>query len=431
MVALNDLSGLRSRLHLPGKTIRARLTWLYGSLFLGSGAVLLVVTGLLWEHATGPVTVTAQAPVPNRILHVTGLVATSSAGPPQGPVAGGSVAMVGKGQRAEFIVGQLKALVTQKQSSDLHDLLLYSGVALAIMGILAIVLGHFAAGRALRPLRVMTSTAKEISATNLHRRIGMDGPADDLKSLGDTIDGLLGRLERSFESQRRFVANASHELRTPLATMRAMLDVAVSKPEPPPPETTRLAERIRAELNRTDGLVDSFLTLAQAEGNALNADDPVDLDELVDGALRAYAGAIERAGIKVSLHSGSRPVVEGHSALLTRLVSNLVDNAVRHNRPGGWLAVDVATDGPVARLSVENSGTVLDDETVPQLVQPFRRAVIDRTATGGGYGLGLSIVSSIAQTHGGSLRLQGLEGGGLRVVVELPVLVPELAEVRG
>jgi signal transduction histidine kinase len=430
MAALTHPSGPRSWLHLPGRTIRARLTWLYGSLFLGSGAVLLVVTGLLWEHATGPVTVTAKAPVPNRILHVTGLVATNSLGAPQGQVAGGSASVFRKGQRAQFVVGQLRALVTEKQSSDLHNLLLYSAVALAIMGLLAILLGHFAAGRALRPLRDMTSTAKEISATNLHRRIGMDGPADDLKSLGDTIDELLGRLERSFESQRRFVANASHELRTPLATMRAMLDVAVFKPEPPPPETTRLAERMRAELDRTDGLVDSFLTLARAEGNALDADERVDLDELVDGALRAHAGAIERAAIAVSHHGEPGAVVEGHRALLTRMVSNLVDNAVRHNRRGGWLALGVATDGAVARLVVENSGAVLDGETVAQLVQPFRRAVADRTAAGG-YGLGLSIVSSIAQTHGGSLRLEGLEAGGLRVVVELPVLVPEPAGVGG
>jgi len=429
MAALTHLSGLRSRFHLPGRTVRARLTWLYGSLFLGSGVVLLLVTALLWEYAAGPVTVTGDTAIPHKILSVTGLIAGR---PPNSAWASSTIAGQARhrGERIQVVVGQLRALITQQQSSDLHELLLWSGVALAIMALLAIVLGHLAAGRALRPLRAMTAAAKEISATNLHRRLAMDGPADELKSLGDTFDDLLGRLERSFESQRRFVANASHELRTPLATMRAMLDVTVSKPDPPPPETTRLAERLRQELDRTDGLVDSFLALARAEGGSVEDDERVDLDELVDAALSDQAPAIERMGLTTHHGCSSDAVIEGHRALLARMVANLVDNAVRHNRrDGGWVVVDVTTDGSIVRLTVENDGALLDTETASRLVEPFRRAVTDRTARGDGFGLGLSIVASIAQTHRGFLLLEPLESGGLRAVVELPAYMRHAAEV--
>ena len=422
MQARTQLRRFGSRIHLPGRTVRARLTWLYGSLLLGSGVVLLVITAVLWEHATGPVSVNSKAAIARRFLSAAGFASggqvtgrpVSSAVPEAHPANPGAFLQV--------VNGQLRTVVTQQQSSDLHDLLLYSGVALAIMAILAIALGHFAAGRALRPLRAMTETARRISATNLHRRLALPGPPDEVKSLADTIDDLLGRLEQSFESQRQFVANASHELRTPLATMRAMLDVAVSKPEPPPAETVRLAERVRLELDRTDQLVESFLHLARAEGGPLTDGEHVDLDGLVAASLDAHAGTFERRAMAVSYEGVPDAIVAGHRALLSRMVDNLVDNAVAHNRPAsGWLAVRLSLEGGVARLCVENSGAVLDDATAVQLVRPFRRAGADRTGTGQGFGLGLSIVAAVVATHGGRLELHPVEQGGLRVVVELPI----------
>jgi len=428
--------------------VRARLSWLYGTLFLVSGAVLLAVTAALWGNGSGG-TILAFSNVPGQILHVAGVDATTgggavgvsggpgavTVGPPPDhlpPNVDGAVTPVtgkqvepfvppkGAVAQRQFVVGQLRTLATEQHNSDLHNLLLYSALALALMAIVSIVLGWWTAGRVLRPLRTITNTARDISATNLHRRLDLDGPQDELKELGDTFDQLLARLERSFQSQRQFVANASHELRTPLATMRAALDVAEAKPDPAP-QTVRLADLLRQELDQVDKLLDSFLSLARAQAGSGDNDRPVSLDWLVASAIEGHERAIDDRHLTVHDNRCPRAVVSGNEALLARLVGNLVDNAVRHNQPGGWVLVRIGVDAGTARLVVENGGSVLDDETVRNLVQPFRRLGADRTGSDTGFGLGLSIVDAIADAHGGRLTLHARDGGGLRALVELPL----------
>jgi signal transduction histidine kinase len=388
------LRGWARHPHLPLRTVRMRLTLLYGALFGVSGAVLLAITyGLAWK-ATAP-----QA----------------------GPHDPGNTVIVPKYRQAE-LAQQLAAEVHQR-AADMHQLLASSGIALLITAVLSIVMGWLAAGRVLRPLRAMTSATQRISEQNLHERLAVAGPDDELKRLGDTIDGLLGRLEAAFDAQRRFVANASHELRTPLTIMRTALDVATRKPGPPAPGVTALAGKIRAGLDKADRLVESFLTLARAQHAGTVRRTTVALDKLAATVLAEHSAAISDMRLTVGHDHHDAPVT-GTEALLTHLIGNLIGNAIRHNQPGGWICVatGTGTGTDTAWLVVENSGPILDPGRVGELAQPFRRAAPDRTgADGTGVGLGLSIVAAIATSHHGSLDLHARPDGGLRVTVTLPL----------
>ena len=275
------------------------------------------------------------------------------------------------------------------------------------MTVISVALGWLIAGRALRPVREMTAAAQRISEDSLDERLALHGPKDELRQLGDTIDGLLERLEAAFSAQRRFVANASHELRTPLTTMRAALDVALAKPEPAPPQTVALAGRVRTELDRVDRLLEAFLVLARAQHRSMPGQAVLPLDYIVGSALADQAAAIRAMGLTVqdaSFQGGAW--VAGSQALLTRMVENVIDNAVCHNTPGGWIAITTGAGDGRARLVIENGGPVLDPEQVAELSQPFRRLEADRIGTDQGSGLGLSIVAAIAEAHGGTLDLR-------------------------
>jgi signal transduction histidine kinase len=316
----------------------------------------------------------------------------------------------------------LSGLAGQPGQNQLGQTLFDSSViALAVMTVVSAVLGWLVAGRALRPVREMTAATQRISEDNLHERLALGGPRDELTELGDTIDGLLARLEGAFTAQRRFVANASHELRTPLTTMRASLDVALAKPEPAPPQTVALAARVRAELDKVDALLEAFLVLARAQHQDLPGYTALPLDYVVGAALADQADAIRAARLTVQESSGPGGAwVTGSQALLSRLAENLIGNAVGHNVDGGWIGITTLTEGRWVSLVVENGGPVLDQEQVDELAQPFRRLGAERTSSDRGSGLGLSIVAAIVEAHGGTLRLQAREGGGLRVRVELP-----------
>ena len=267
----------------------------------------------------------------------------------------------------------------------------------------------------------MTAAAQRISAHNLDERLAVTGPADELKELGDTIDALLERLESAFKAQRRFVANASHELRTPLTTMRASLDVAVAKPEPAPPQTIALAARLRRELDRVDSLLEAFLFLARAQHRDLPGQVVLPLEYIVGAALADQKAAISAMNLTVQDASGLGGVwVTGSQALLSRMVENVIDNAVCHNSEGGWVAITTEGSAGRARLIVENGGDILDQRQVSELTQPFRRIGADRIGSDKGSGLGLSIVAAIAEAHDGRLDLQGRPGGGMRVSIDLP-----------
>src|SRR5438034_10856276 len=306
---------LPGRRVLPRRSVRARLTVLYSALFLLSGAVLLAITGGVGASVSSVTRANSAAP--------------GSTQPPSAEAA------------------HIKAAVS-------HSLLVGSAVALGIMTVVSLVLGWIVAGRVLRPLREMTAAAERSSEDNLHERLAMPGPGDELKDLADTIDGLLERLEGAFAAQRRFVANASHELPTPLTTMRACVDVAVAKPEPVPAPTIALAGRLRTELDRVDQLLDGFLVLARAQHGDLPGQATLSLEYVVSAALAVRAEAI--AARKLTVHHAScrdGTWVRGSQALLCRMVDNVIDNAIVHNTDGGWISATTGADGRLACLVVE------------------------------------------------------------------------------
>ncbi len=401
-------------IRLPGRTVRVRLTALYGIMFVLSGALLLAIaSGVAVVRSSA----TAAAPAPNTAVPGTAL------------------------GRAQARIHQLQAQVQMLQSQVTgqpsqgrlsRDLLIASLMALAVMTVVSVALGWLVAGRALRPVREMTAAAQHISEENLDERLAVQGPKDELKELGDTIDGLLERLEVSFKAQRRFVANASHELRTPLATIRAALDVALAKPEPAPPQTAALAARLRTELDKIDRLLGAFLVLARAQHRSLPGQAVLPLDYMTASALTDQAAAIRARRLTVQDDSDPGGAwVAGSQALISRMVENVIDNAVCHNTDGGWIRISSRTADGQASLVVENGGPVLEQDQVRELSQPFRRIGADRTGSDRGSGLGLSIVAAIAEAHGGSLDLQARPGGGLRVDIQLPAVAGVSAGARG
>ena len=376
------------RLWLPRRTVRARLALFYFAVFVVSSAALLAATVGLWQ---GRSSVSVRA-VPSPRSASGGTLPVHPA-PPQ----------------------------VAQHTSDLHQLLIASAIALALVAALSVVLGWLVAGRFLAPLRAMTTRTKQISASNLHERLNLSGPDDEIKELGDTVDDLLERLEQSFDFERQFVANASHELRTPLATMRASLDVAMAKPGPVAAQTQVLADRLRRELDLVDRLLESFLALSQAQRGPALDEATVSLDAAVAAAIARRSSAIALMGLRVDQKRCAHAWAQGSETLLTRMVENVIDNAVKHNEHGGWIRVESSVEGPVVRLAVENGGAVLSQAEVGQLARPFRRLGADRTGSARGTGLGLSIVRSIAQAHGGALELKARDDGRLRVLVAVPL----------
>jgi signal transduction histidine kinase len=399
------LMGLRPALGGHGwplrrRSLRVRLALACWSVFVLAGVPLLAVTVGLWLGTTS----------------ASGSSSGSAAAPGQGPVPGAGTGPAGPGGSGGRI-----SMSAATHSFDLHQLLIVSALALLLMAVPAILIGWVVAGRLVRPLQAMTMAARNISATNLHERLNVSGPDDELKQLGDTFDGLLGRLERSFQSQRQFVANASHELRTPHATMRVWLEVALGKPVPAPPHMVDLGDRLRHELDHVDRLLDGLLVLARAQQHSAADTSTLALDAVIGAATAERAGLIAGLGLDVRHQECAAALVTGSETLLARMVGNVVDNAVTHNAPGGWVRIRTETAGPAARLVIENGGPVLDEGDVQALAQPFRRLGAERTGSDRGSGLGLSIVAAIAEMHDGRLELHALAGGGFQVVIELPL----------
>jgi signal transduction histidine kinase len=313
---------------------------------------------------------------------------------------------------------EVKRAIQREVADDaLAKLRTQYAIALAAMTALSVLLGWAVAGRALRPLKRITATAKRVSQDNLDERIGLEGPRDELKELADTFDGMLGRLSAAFASQRRFVANASHELRTPLSVIRTEVDVTLADPDATIGELRAMGETVRDATTATERLIQALLTLARTEAGVTRRDAA----DLADAARLAIAQAgpeasVAHLDVRAALHSAP---VEGDRRLLERLVANLVENAVRHNRTGGMVDVRTSAEGGRSIVEVSNDGEAVPPGAVESLLEPFQR--LDRSARGDGAGLGLSIVRSVAEAHGGEVTLRARPAGGLTVRVSLPV----------
>jgi signal transduction histidine kinase len=393
---------------LPQPTVRLRLTLLYGGLFLATGLLLLAIMyGLLAQSFQD-----RRGDGDGRGGHGTG----QSRGDDQG--VGGPGADINQ----PSVEDQVESARQEERDAALRQVQVQGGIALVVATAVALLLGWIAAGRVLRPLRAITVHARHASAATLGDRIGLRGPPDELKELADTIDDMLARLEAAFAAQRRFAAEASHELRTPLAIIRAEADVALGAPDATERER-RLADSVRDAVDRSERLVDGLLALARSE-STLRDDARVDLAELVGDVVGEQARAASAAGVALDLDLGAATVA-GDRTLLWRMVGNLVENAIRYNRSGGWVRVAAATEGGEAVVRVENSGPVVEPTVVAELFEPFRRGARDRRGQPSGHGLGLAIVRSVVAVHGGSVAAAAPAEGGLTVVTRFPIAKAE------
>jgi signal transduction histidine kinase len=434
---------------------------LYGGLFLVAGAALLAITYGLVAGGTSmtsgrSVLITRKVgagQLPTLPTSLIGAVANPVKGPPRAEAApanreqaSGTVSAPAGGQAAVVqllaysgrVTAVFKQLTTAQaaqlraqqaqadaryeelRTSQLDTLLTRSGLALAIMALASIGLGWLIAGRALRPVRTMSSRARGISERNLHERLALEGPDDELKELGDTFDGLLGRLEAAFESQRRFVANASHELRTPITLERALVEVALSDPNPSVESLSETCRRVLTASEQQERLIEALLTLARSQ-RGLESRAPVDLRKVTAEVVRA----VPSHGVKISTELRDASTT-GDPAMVERLVANLIENAVRYNEPDGWVTAWTGLRDGEPTIEVANAGPVVEPEQVDELVKPFSRvdgngSIAARNADARqGLGLGLSIVQAIVDAHGARLTTTPRAEGGLRVAVSFP-----------
>jgi signal transduction histidine kinase len=357
---------------------------LYAALFCTSGIAVLGVTYLL---APGLLIRRAWQAAPNQVPHGTGPVTTAHS----------------SGILAGFIDWEKIAGGT---------------VAVAIMAVLSLALGWLIAGRFVRPLRTIITTARDISASNLHRRLGLAGHQDEFTQLGETLDDLFARLEASFESQRHFIANASHELRTPLSAGRALLQVAITDPAPTVETLRATCEELIQLGDQQERLIAALLTLADSQRGPQRP-QPLDLADITRDVLLTRQQEAERRGIR--LRATLDPAATtGDPSLTKSLVTNLVDNAIRHNVPGGHADITTASRTTGAVLSVGNTGTIIPTDEVAHLFQPFRQLGTERVRHGEGHGLGLAIVRAIADVHGATLTAHARPEGGLHIEVTFP-----------
>lgn len=314
------------------------------------------------------------------------------------------------GPVTQEVVSQIVAELQRQRSATVTSLLVQSLVALATSVALATLVGWLLAGRALQPLAQITATAASVSDTNLNQRVALVKGPQEVRDLADSVDAMLTRLDQSFDSQARFVANASHELRTPLAVQRTLLEVETTEPGASP-DLRRVGHTLLAINERHERLVEDLLTLARGE-KPVTETDRVDLADLAEHAVSLVPH--EHVTVTTEL---APAVTAGSAGLLDRLVVNLVGNAVQHNEAGGWVAVATVTESGRAILRVTNSGPVVADHEIPGLLQPFSRG---RDRVGPGHGLGLSIAAAVVKGHHGEFTVAALPEGGLSVTVRLP-----------
>jgi signal transduction histidine kinase len=390
------------RPRLPRRTARLRLTVLYG------GAVFVACAATLIAFTYGVYELLGRSERPVITLREGGKVI---------PITGG-----GSGQATITVVGLGQVVLNRR------DLLIDSGITLAVIAVAAVAIGWLIAGRVLRPLRTITAAARRISASSLHERLALRGPDDELKELADTLDGLFARLEASFDAQRRFAANASHELRTPLTRERTLLQVTLADPASTAGTWRAVSRELLACNAEQERLIEAMLALASSEAGT-GEREPIDLAAVTSAALAVARPAISQLDLHVETDIKSA-ALDGDPLLVQQLAANLIANAVNHNIPGGTIQVTTGTSDASAVLSVANSGQVIPADQLDRLFQPFQRLGARTARRDGGHGLGLSIVRAIADAHAATIGARALPDGGLAVDVIFPAPSPPQSPAR-
>lgn len=381
-----------------GLTVRSKLTLIYGSLFVGAGILLITLVYLLvlWRFNH------PRANLPSWC----------------------TLTAVDRAEGIKLTAVQTAECARLQRADTLHSIVVSSLIGLAVTGVAAFGVGYLVAGRILRPLSRVTAAARRIAQrpdAAARTRISLDGPNDELRELAHTFDEMLDRLDLAFQSQRRFTGNVSHELRTPLAINRTLLEVALADPDVPP-QTEQLAKALLTTNERSERMIEGLLALARAD-NALVDPAPVDLSAVAArAAAQCEAEASERS---VVLRTDfGRAFAFGDGPLLERVATNLIQNGMRYNAPGGWVDVVTYDQGSHGLLVVANTGPIVPEAAAEGLFEPFRRLQAagngPRDPADRGAGLGLSIVRSIVSVHRGHIAVQPRKEGGLIVRVWVP-----------
>ncbi len=384
------------------RRVRTRLAVFYAVLFLVVGVALLALTYVV----AAAVVVPDPGELPKLTPQATALLGLCKPLPTSPPLLAQCnhlISIGGNGPKA--------------RGDALAALRIASAIGLGILAVTAAGLGWLASGRALRPVRSITEAALRASEMRLGQRLALTGPNDEFKQLADTFDMMLERLDGAFTSQKRFVANAAHELRTPLTAMRTAIEVTLSKPTRTPEQLEAMAARVKRSVEHAEATVEALLTLAISEAGPA-AREPVDLATAAEDALDAARAAIEQHHLTVE--AGLEPALaRGDRVLLERMIANLIENAVRHNNPGGWIGLRTIQHVDGAAFEIANTGPSVPAELIPTLFEPFARAK-QRLNHSDGIGLGLSIASAIASAHNSTITARARPGGGLDLSVTIP-----------
>lgn len=372
---------------------RTRLTLTFGALLVVAGVALTAMIYLLVRADLNPQLQRAVRAVPYESV-------TPS------PTDARPVPIPEQGVR----IAAAETIASNSESTVLNKLLLTSGISLLVMTAVCLFVVWWLSGRVLAPVKKISAHASRLSTESLHERIRLTGPKDELTELAGTFDNMLERLEKAFESQRQFIANASHELRTPISIQRTAIQVGLNDPTPSSVADTK--EKLLAANRRIERLLDSLLTLAHSD-RGLEHRESVDVADCVKDQLDLRSPDIAERELHTRTELAPY-VVNGDTALITRLVDNLLTNAIRYNVNGGWIEIRTSTDG----LAVSNTGQEVTPDLMDRIFHPFQRGE-NRTSSGGA-GLGLSIVESIVEAHGGTVTAVPRIGGGLEVTVSLP-----------
>lgn len=424
MTALQFLPRFRVESFSPARLpLRARLTLIFAVVFVVGGALLVALSTSLANRSIATANA-ASAPAAAELQQQIGEIINQMN---QKPASGSTKPASGEPTEAERkqssdvkkkLVAANNEFAAATKTDAVSQIVGKSAIGTAVMVPLAALLAWYLAGRSLRPVRSITAAARRTSADRLSERLALTGPKDEITELADTFDAMMDRLERAFEAQRRFVADASHELRTPVAVAATSIDVVLAKPDRTPEQLEAMAYDVRGALSRVERLVDSLLALTRSE-QLDRAREQVDLAILAEDALDTQRAAIQARGLMVDVQLAECRTV-GDPALLDRMTCNLVDNAIRHNVDGGQLSVRTVPIDAGVRLIVANSGAVIPPDRLDQLLRPFHRLSGRARTEDNGLGLGLAIADAVCTAHGGRLALIAAPSGGLEVRVDLP-----------
>jgi signal transduction histidine kinase len=394
----------------PALTLRARLTIVYALIFAVGGLIVVATCFYLVGRASAISPSSSVVPRTNAVPKTSKALDAACAELKKTNVVNSDLAEKCEKTYAEGLDAGAKA----QRDSILQHLPIYALITVSSVTVLATAAGWLLAGRALRPLGEITEAARSASQTNLSHRLALTGPRDELRLLADTFDDMLARLDASFESQRSFIANAGHELRTPLSVVRTTVDVVLAKPAPSPAELRSMGDDVRTAVNRAEAILEALLTLARNE-RGLTTLEPLDLATITQDVLES----IDAGSVQVVPSLQPSPI-QADPVLIEHLLSNLLDNAVRYNRPDGQVWVSISAGHDLIRLNVANTGQDVPMDVVSTLFEPFRR--LNERTTLDGLGLGLTLVESISRAHRGTVSASSRPGGGLEVVATFPAV---------